>query len=168
MNVSTYGLHFIAQQEGEVLHVYPDQTGKATIGVGHLLLPGESYPDGITHEQAMQLLAQDVHYAERAVNYGATVAPTQHQFDAMVSLAFNIGSGGFASSSVLRLHNAHDPVAAAASFALWCKRQPKPGELVKDTDTSAMREPRIGELVEDQGLKARREEEAKLYLMVDG
>ena len=44
-----------------------------------------------------------------------------HEFAAMVVLAFNIGLAGFARSSVLRAHNAGDAEAAARAFALWNK-----------------------------------------------
>ncbi len=52
---------------------------------------------------------------------------TQHQFDAMVSLAYNIGPGakGFAGSSVLRRHKAGDIAGAAAAFHMWNKQAGK-------------------------------------------
>lgn len=46
---------------------------------------------------------------------------TQKQFDAFVSLAFNIGNSAFAKSSVVRNFNNGDKAAAAASFMLWTK-----------------------------------------------
>jgi lysozyme len=42
-------------------------------------------------------------------------------FDAMVSLAFNVGIGAFLRSSVLRLHLAGDHRRAAEAFGLWNK-----------------------------------------------
>lgn len=52
-------------------------------------------------------------------------ATSQNQFDAMVSLAYNIGLGAYGKSSVLRQHKAGDHGAAAAAFSLWCKQAGK-------------------------------------------
>lgn len=126
MQTSANGLQFIAKWEGTVLHTYTDAGGRATIGVGHLLTAGESYPDGITEQQALDLLAQDVHTAEDAVNAGVKVTVSQNMFDAMVSLTFNIGTGGFASSTVLRDLNAGNVPAAAKAFEMWDKVNGQP------------------------------------------
>jgi lysozyme len=50
---------------------------------------------------------------------------TQAQFDAMLSLAYNIGLDGFAGSTVLRKHKAGDYAGAAAAFAMWNKQAGK-------------------------------------------
>lgn len=49
----------------------------------------------------------------------------QNQFDAMVSLAYNIGLGGFAGSTVLRDHNAGNHAGAQAAFGMWVKQAGK-------------------------------------------
>lgn len=121
MKTSANGLAFIAREEGEILHVYVDQVGVQTIGVGHALRKGESFPNGITHEQAMSILAADVILAENAINANVKVPLTQNAFDACVSLTFNIGTGAFASSTVLKKLNANDFVAAADAFLMWDK-----------------------------------------------
>lgn len=115
------GIELIKSFEGLRLKAYPDPaTGGEpwTIGVGHTggVRPG----DVITEARAEQLLRQDVGRFEKAVN---KLAPrtTQNQFDAMVSLAFNVGEGNLAKSSVIRKHNAGDFAGAAQSFALWNK-----------------------------------------------
>ena len=46
---------------------------------------------------------------------------TQHQFDAMVSFAYNLGTGNLASSTLLKKHKAGDYAGAAAEFARWNK-----------------------------------------------
>jgi len=48
-------------------------------------------------------------------------ATTQHQFDAMVSFAYNVGVGNLQSSTLLRKHKAGDYAGAAAEFAKWNK-----------------------------------------------
>ncbi|HZU82883.1 MAG TPA: lysozyme [Polyangiaceae bacterium] len=119
--MSDAGLAFLAAEEGEVLHEYLDAGGKRTIGVGHLCREDERYPGGITHEQAIDLLRADVATAERAVTAAVTAAVTQWQFDALVSLAFNIGGGAFARSTLVRLLNNGDTgLAARGAWLAWC------------------------------------------------
>jgi lysozyme len=55
---------------------------------------------------------------EKAIGGAAT---TQHQFDAMVSLSYNIGMGNFSTSTLLKKHKAGDHEGAAAQFAVWNK-----------------------------------------------
>jgi GH24 family phage-related lysozyme (muramidase) len=59
-------------------------------------------------------------YAQDVKAY-VKVAVNQNQFDAMVSLDYNIGGGNFKSSSVVANINKGDFVAAASSFKLWNK-----------------------------------------------
>jgi GH24 family phage-related lysozyme (muramidase) len=59
---------------------------------------------------------------EQAIGGAAT---TQHQFDAMVSLAYNIGMGNFSASTLLKKHRAGDCAGAAAQFAVWNKANKK-------------------------------------------
>ena len=68
------------------------------------------------------------HVADFAAKVSAAIggaATTQHQFDAMVSLAYNIGMGNFAASTLLRKHKAGDHAGAAAQFAVWNKANKK-------------------------------------------
>jgi hypothetical protein len=69
-------------------------------------------------------------------------------FDAMVSLAFNIGEVGFRSSSVVHHLNQGHYTEAAASFVLWRFAQ------VKQKDGTFLRQP---------VLLGRREAEARLF-----
>jgi lysozyme len=132
MNRSTAdkGLALVIEFEGEILKVYDDGFGYPTAGVGHLLTPAEkrSMPIGtrITRQQSRSWLKQDIHEAEAAVNSSITVPITQNQFDAMVSLAFNIGVAGFKRSSVVRNLNARHFAKAADSFLSWNKVKGKP------------------------------------------
>lgn len=121
MKTSASGLEFITRQEGEIDRVYSDQVGVKTIGVGHALRAGESYPNGITHEQAEALLAQDVVVAENAVNSWVTAWLTQNQFDALVDFTFNCGTGALHESSCLEKLNAGDYDGAADALLLWDK-----------------------------------------------
>jgi GH24 family phage-related lysozyme (muramidase) len=50
---------------------------------------------------------------------------TQHQFDAIVCLTYNIGLGNLAASTLLKKHLAGDPKGAAAEFGKWNKANHK-------------------------------------------
>ena len=106
MKTSRQGLEFIAAWEGVELEIYLDAAGYPTIGVGHLIVDGEDFSDGLTHEEAMALFAEDIAIYENAVNRHTQVLLTQHQFDALVSFTFNLGEGNFSRSTLLRRVNA--------------------------------------------------------------
>ena len=92
MITSIDGLNIIKQFEGLRLNAYQDSVGVWTIGYGHTknVVPGQI----ITQAQADDFLRQDVSWAESAVNqYLGHVGLYQHQFDALVSLVFNVGAG---------------------------------------------------------------------------
>jgi lysozyme len=120
MQISDKGLTLIREFERCRLHVYQDVKGLATIGVGHLLKAGESYPNGITEQQALTLLRSDASWAEHVVSERVKVALTQDAFDALVSFVFNVGSGTLERSSVLTLINAGEPGKAAEALLAYC------------------------------------------------
>jgi len=111
-SLSDRGLSFIERHEGFVDHLYNDSAGNCTIGYGHLLHHGgcnssdrARYPHGISRAQARGLLRADVGVAERAVRSDVKVRLNQHQFDALVSFTFNIGTNAFRGSTLLRVLN---------------------------------------------------------------
>lgn len=73
-----------------------------------------------TQEQCDRKKAEDMAAFEREVRDILGDAPTtQHQFDALVSFAYNLGSGNLRKSTLMRRHKAGDYAAAAAQFAVW-------------------------------------------------
>lgn len=114
------GLELIKNFEGCVLKVYLDAIGLPTIGYGHLIKPGESFTK-ITQKEAEDLLKSDAQIFVDGVNKLLEVNVTQNQFDALVSIAFNIGLGNLKSSTLLRLVNAGDYKGAADQFPRWNK-----------------------------------------------
>lgn len=120
MRLSDNGRRLIQGFEGLSLKAYRDADGYS-IGYGHY---GAKAGDVITPAEAERLFAQDVAKYETAVSLATPVA-TQPQFDAMTSLAYNVGTAGFASSTVARLHNMGDYQGAADAFRLWNKSQGK-------------------------------------------
>lgn len=117
MDVSPAGLHLIASWEGFVPVPYNDSADNATIGYGHLIHTGpvtqadrDRY-QGWSSAQFLELLHLDAAAAVRAVSQSVKVrlgllpARAQCRFDALCSLAFNIGGGGFATSHLVRQIN---------------------------------------------------------------
>lgn len=149
MKITPEGIALIKQFESLSLTSYLCPAGVWTIGYGHTG-PAVAKGQTITATDAEAMLADDIARFDTFVKLKCpTATPAQHS--AMVCLAFNIGVGGFRTSSVLRLHNAGDVAGAARAFALWNKA------------TNAG-----GKKVELRGLTRRRAAEAALYLSDDG
>src|SRR5690349_4997661 len=125
MKTSAAGLELIRRNEGCRLTAYLDTIANPavwTIGYGSTG-PGVYQGLTITQQQADQILVDRLaHEFEPGVLSALQGAPvSQPQFDAMVSLAWNIGVGGFGKSSVARYHRAGNYQAAADAFRLWNK-----------------------------------------------
>lgn len=113
---------FIADVEGCRLKPYDmegDIAGVDTIGVGHLLTEEErrsgylsiggervSWMGGITKQQAMNLLSQDLAQFVACVRQNVKTPLSGNQFIALVSFVFNVGCMRFRKSTLLRLLNA--------------------------------------------------------------
>lgn len=92
-----------------------------TIGWGHI--HGVKMGDTCTQAEAEVFFQQDVAGAVATVNKDVTTALTQNQFDALVSLVFNIGPGNFGGSTLLSLLNSGAQKAlVAGQFARWNKQ----------------------------------------------
>lgn len=117
--IGAAGLAIIKSFEGLRLSSYLCPAKIWTIGYGSTGPHVKSFMT-ITAAQAEALLQQDLARFEQAVAEAAPKA-TGPQFDAMVSLAFNIGITAFQNSTLLRRHRAGDHVAAKAEFARWNK-----------------------------------------------
>lgn len=117
MKISELGLDLIKHYEGLRLRAYQCTAGVWTIGYGHTQ-DVQPY-DVIDERQANIFLRQDVAVSENEVKRLVNVPLIQHQFDALVSLSFNIGNGNFKSSTLLEKLNAGDYTSAAAEFPRW-------------------------------------------------
>jgi lysozyme len=118
--ISSVGKGLIAKFEGNRLKAYQDSGGVLTIGIGHT---GPEVTEDLvwTQEQVDAAFRADVDTFERAVANTIKVPVTQGQFDAMVSLAFNIGGGAFARSTLAKKLNAGDFGGASAEFDAFNK-----------------------------------------------
>lgn len=147
----------LARFEGFRADPYQDQAGLWTIGFGHLIVPGDGFwhPDfnsggarSVTVDDARALKERDAQTAIDAVARCVRVSLTDNQYNALVSLAYNIGAGAFCSSSVVSRLNAGDAIGAANAFLLWNK----------------ITDPATGQLVVSAGLVRRRDQEREIFL----
>jgi lysozyme len=127
VNVETENL--IKRKEGLVLAPYLCPAKVWTVGYGTIVYPswymggkrvGPSDPP-ISIQMALDFLRSDLDKFEAGVEGLLKRPANDNEFGAMVSLTYNIGLAGFASSSVLRLFNQGDKAGAMRSFALWNK-----------------------------------------------
>lgn len=136
MRISDDGIDLIRRFEGRVLMAYQDVAGVWTIGYGHTG-PVRGYPsvaaaveanDGhfeIDELEAAALLKEQLKVFQAGVNAALTAPVTQSMFDALVSLAYNIGVAAFRRSTVLSRVNAGDWgldfLRLRAAFLMWSK-----------------------------------------------
>ena len=147
MKISPKGLELIKDFEGFSAIAYLCPAKIPTIGWGNTF-----YADGtkvklgdqISKTDALKLLEVIANrdFADKIFPY-IKIKVTQNQFDAMVSLAYNIGVGNFSKSTLLKKLNASDFVGASNEFLRWNKAGGK--ELL--------------------GLTKRREREKQLFLV---
>lgn len=107
MTISTSGLEFLKKREGYREEAYRDSGGVWTIGHGTTVINGRAVRKGdvCTEYEAELWLLEDSQFAEDVINNSVKVKLTQNQFDALVSLVYNIGAGGWRSSTLLRYLN---------------------------------------------------------------
>lgn len=129
-SVSRTGVNFIKKFEGYVGHIYNDSVGVPTVGYGHtenvhpgaIWIRGQQRAGQLTEAEATILLEQDLNknYAPAVRSIGVHL--NQHQFDALVSFVYNVGTGGVASTTTVgRELRAHNYLNAANGLLLWDK-----------------------------------------------
>jgi lysozyme len=123
MRMSSRGRELLKRREGVVLHTYADSVGVLTIGIGHTAAAGKPIPVPgltITAEQADEILAKDLVLYERVIDGALKVPVSQNEYDALVSICFNVGPK-FAQSTCIKRLNAGDRAGAAEAIMLWSK-----------------------------------------------
>ena len=124
---SDEGLALIEEYEGFRDMPYSDENGYWYIGYGTSCDPAD-YPDGVTEEEADELLREALASKEEAVNrllldYGISV--TQYQFDAMVSMTYTLGTQWmnptyrFCGYLIQGIEN-YSEVEVVNAIATWC------------------------------------------------
>lgn len=124
MNISDEGLRLIKSFEGYHTRqkdgscaAYLCPAGVPTIGFG--CTEGVKLGMVWSAGEAEAALRREIAKFETAVTKSVTVEINQNEFDAMVSLAYNIGAAGFAKSTVLKRLNKGDRSGAATAFEMW-------------------------------------------------
>lgn len=129
--VSKNGMDFIAREEGVVLKPYKCSAGVPTIGIGSTYYEDGSkvkMTDGpITRERAYVLFENVLKQYEMCVYTSTRDDINQNQFDALVSLTYNIGTNAFKKSTLVKRVN-KDPMGAdvEAAFLMWKNAGGKP------------------------------------------
>src|ERR1700721_1891512 len=100
ITLSDKGANFIGNFEGLRLFPYLDGGGLPTIGYGHRIPNKQSYPNGITKQEALQFLKDDASTVIQGLAGLRLILPLQHHQDAVISLCFNIGMGAFRKSII--------------------------------------------------------------------
>lgn len=143
--ISKNGVVLIKHFEGFSATKYDDGVGVMTIGYGHAIKKGEVFDKPISMQEAEAILIKDLATVDVAISKWVTVPLNQNQYDAIGSFIFNLGTGNFAGSTLLKKLNAKDYEGASKEFIRWNKGRVK------------------GVLVEMPGLTRRRLAEQKLF-----
>ena len=147
VKVSNAGIQLIKHHEGVRYKPYTCPAGLWTVGFGHLIGNGKSLPrewnKTFTQAEVDGLLKYDLTRFERGIcKMLPNVFLRQHEFDALVSFAFNLGLGTFQRSTIRQALLRGDKEAAMASLVKYCRAG---GKILK-------------------GLQNRRLDERKLFL----
>ena len=138
--ISGEGLALIKKFEGLELNAYKCPAGVWTIGYGHT--KGVQEGMVISEETANDMLVEELEEYEGYINNMVHCSLSQHQFDALVSWVYNLGSTNLKNSTMLKVLNAGKYNEVPAQMKRWNKAG--------------------GEILD--GLIRRREAEAALFL----
>lgn len=141
--VGDKGIALIKACEGLRLKPYLCSANVPTIGYGTTGPQITLDMAPISHSEAILMLKDGLAWVEKTILTGVHVSLNQHQFDALASLIYNIGSGNFMSSTLRMKLNRGDYEGAANEFWKWRKAG---GQIL-------------------QGLVKRRELEERLFLL---
>lgn len=138
MKISEAGIKLICKWEEFRPYAYVCPAGLWTIGYGHTC--GVKPTDKIGLVQGEAYLRKDLEIVERCLN-SLAIKLNQNQYDALCSLIFNIGTGNFLRSTMLKYLQAKQYDKASSEFLKWRKAN---GKVLK-------------------GLEARRKDEQELF-----
>lgn len=127
------GIDFVKRLEGYMMYPYLDPAGLLSIGYGHLLRRSElssgkirlcseffEWQNGLNKQQAEILLDQDMDEAEAVLTCDSGARGlADHQYDALVSFTFNVGTEAYLASTLRKKLLAMDLEGAAEQFGRW-------------------------------------------------
>lgn len=127
LTISALSIAGIAVYEGYRARAYDDGAGVSTVGFG-ITTREDGSPvkpgDTITPERAVVRLAQEVDRTQRELRACIGDVPLyQHEWDAYVSWAYNVGTGAACRSTLVKMLRQHPPDYAGACRELlrWTK-----------------------------------------------
>jgi lysozyme len=115
----------LLQHEGfrdQAYHATADEKARGISTIGFGTTQDVKQGDKITVERALSRALTDGAKFEGAIKRCVTVPLHQHEYDAYVSLAYNIGEGAFCNSTLVRKLNAGDYAGACAEISRWDKQ----------------------------------------------
>lgn len=115
MEINKKGIEILKNSEGFSERPYLCPAGVLTVGYGHT----GGIKGSVTKDEAEKLLKADVKHVEKAIDQHVKVELTENQFSALVSFIYNIGTGNFAGSTLLKLLNQGKYQEAANQFDKW-------------------------------------------------
>ena len=130
MKLSPRGSQVLIDREGCELEAYYDTAGVLTIGVGHTSAAGPpEVTEGmvITYAQAWRIFALDNDTFEAVVNEVIEAPMEQHEYDAFVSICFNLGETQFRSATFVKSFNAGATKQQVTDEILWWN---EPSEII--------------------------------------
>ena len=117
LSLSVAGVGFIQSWEGTERVAYLDSVGVPTICTGST--KGVYVGQKASLAECEHRLIEDTTYAGKAIQRCVREKITQGQYDALVSLAFNIGGGATCTSTLVRKLNQGDCRGAGDQFLRW-------------------------------------------------
>lgn len=126
MNLNEKGYKLITGFEGLSLKPYLCPAKIPTIGYGNTYYPNGKHitllDEPITQEQAFEMFKEVADRFALAVNRRLKKTVTQNQFNSLVSFAYNVGTGNFISSTLLKKVNINpNDESIKAEFLKWNK-----------------------------------------------
>lgn len=124
MSLTAIGRAALVAREALKTHAYKDSVGIWTIGVGHTSAAGAPKVTAglvISEAEALEIFSRDLTKFETTVDQAVKVPLADHERDALVSICFNIGQGGFAKSTFVKRLNEGNRAACAVAIMSWLK-----------------------------------------------
>jgi lysozyme len=122
ISLSATALVALLLHEGYRENAYIPVAGDVpTIGFG--TTAGVKLGDRTSPEKALTVALRDVQRFEGSLKDCVTVPLHQHEYDAYISLSYNIGSNAFCRSTLVRKLNAEDYSGACREILRWDKFQ---------------------------------------------
>jgi len=130
MKLSKKGYELICEFEGLKLKPYLCSAKIPTIGYGNTYYPNGKrvtlLDDAITKEYAFEIFKTIADKFAKRVDEMVTSELTQNQFNSLVSFAYNVGTGAFATSTLLKkVNNNPNDVTIKNEFLKWVRANKK-------------------------------------------